>query len=49
MADPKVVRGTLGGVTVQTSEETAALLGSSFEAEKATASKKATSSDKSSK
>jgi hypothetical protein len=43
MADPKVVRGTLGGVTVQASEETAEQLGASFEPEKATAKKAATS------
>jgi hypothetical protein len=36
MADPKVVRGTLGGVTVTTTEETADLLGSSFEPAKST-------------
>ena len=43
MADPKVVRGTLDGVTVQVTEETAELLGSAFEQEKTTA-KKASSS-----
>ena len=43
MADPKVVRGTLAGVTVQVSEDTADLLGSAFEPEKTTA-KKASSS-----
>ena len=50
MADkePQLVRGTIGGVTVQVSEETAEALGSDFEQEKATA-RKAASSSKSSK
>jgi len=49
MADPKTVRGRLvtSGSTVQVTEETAELLGSEFEAEKAT--KKAASSTTSKK
>lgn len=43
MAEPKVVRGTIGGVTVTTSEENAERLGATFEPEKTTA-KKASSS-----
>ena len=47
MADgPKTVRGTIEGVSVQTSEETAQNLGSSFEPEGKTAK---SSSSKSSK
>jgi len=47
MADPKVVRGTLGGVAVTTTEETAALLGAAFEpeAKKAPAKKAAAKSE----
>jgi hypothetical protein len=37
MGDVKTVRGTLGGATVETSEENAARLGSAFEPEKAEA------------
>ena len=44
MAEPKVVRGTLGGVTVQVSEEVANLLGGAFEPEKTPAKKTAASS-----
>ena len=40
--DPKVVRGSLEGVSVQVSEETAANLGASFEPEKAAAKKSST-------
>ena len=48
MADaPKTVRGTLSGVTVQTTEETAQALGSSFEPEEKTAAKKAAAAKKS--
>jgi len=47
MADaPKAVRGTLGGVTVQVTEETAALLGGDFQPEKAPAKKAAAKSEK---
>jgi hypothetical protein len=46
MADkPKLVRGTVAGATVQTTEENAEQLGAQFEPEKAPA-KKATSSKK---
>ena len=41
MADPKVVRGTLNGVAVQTTEATAELLGASFEVDKPAAKKAA--------
>lgn len=45
MADkPKLVRGTIGGATVQTTEENAARLGAQFEPEKKASAKKATSS-----
>ena len=43
MAETKTVRGTVAGVTVSVSEETADLLGSSFEPEKTTAKKTASS------
>ncbi len=44
MADkPKLVRGTVAGATVQTTEENAERLGAQFEPEKASA-KKSTSS-----
>jgi hypothetical protein len=36
----KTVRGTIGGATVETSEENAARLGSVFESEKSTSAKK---------
>lgn len=39
MADVKVVRGSLAGVTVQVNEETAGLLGSAFEPEASRSSK----------
>ena len=45
MADVKVVRGTVGGATVETSEENAARLGSAFTPEKAPAKKAAAKSD----
>ena len=41
MAEVKVVRGTLGGATVQTSERVAELLGSAFEPEKKASAKPA--------
>ena len=44
MADVKVVRGTIAGVTVETSEENAERLGSTFEPEKKATAKKASSS-----
>jgi len=41
MADkPKTVRGTIGGATVETSEENAARLGAQFEPESKTPAKK---------
>lgn len=43
MADVKTVRGTLGGVVVETSEENVERLGSAFEPEKASAKKSASS------
>lgn len=43
MADVKLVRGTIGGAKVETTEENAERLGSAFEPEKSTA-KKASSS-----
>jgi hypothetical protein len=43
MADAKVVRGTLGGAVIETTQETAGRLGSAFEPEKS-APKKASSS-----
>ena len=46
MAEVKVVRGTLGGATVQTSERVAELLGSAFEPEKAPAKKAASKPSK---
>ena len=49
MADVKTVRGTLGGATVETSEENAARLGSAFEPEKKAPAKKAASSKSDSK
>lgn len=39
MADVKTVRGTLGGATVETSEENAERLGSAFEPAKKSTSK----------
>lgn len=45
MADVKVVRGTLGGVTVETSEENAERLGSTFEPEKPATKRAAAKSD----
>lgn len=39
MADVKVVRGTLGGASVETSEENAERLGSAFEPAKKSSSK----------
>ena len=47
MADVKVVRGTVAGVTVETAEENAERMGSAFEPEKSTTKK--SSSSKSSK
>lgn len=44
MADVKLVRGTLGGATVETSEENAGRLGAAFEPEKKATAKKASSS-----
>jgi len=45
MADgPKTVRGSLDGVTVQTTEETAQNLGGSFEPEGKSTAKKASTS-----
>ncbi len=45
MADkPKLVRGTVAGATVETTEENAARLGAQFEPEKKAAAKKASSS-----
>ena len=41
MAGVKVVRGTVAGATVTTSEENAARLGSAFEPEKKAPAKKA--------
>jgi hypothetical protein len=49
MADVKTVRGTLHGVTVETSEENAERLGAAFTPEKKTPAKKAASSSKSEK
>lgn len=46
MADAKVVRGTLGGVAVQTSEANAERLGTAFEPEKAPAKKSTSSKSK---
>jgi hypothetical protein len=46
MADVKTVRGTIGGVTVETSEENAERLGSTFEPESKTASKSSSKSSK---
>ena len=43
MADVKVVRGTLGGAVVETSEKNAERLGSAFKPEKAPAKKAASS------
>ena len=42
MADVKIVRGTVAGATVETTEENAERLGSAFEPEKST--RKASSS-----
>jgi hypothetical protein len=39
MGDVKLVRGTLGGATVETSEENAERLGSAFEPAKKSSSK----------
>ena len=47
MAESKVVRGTLGGATVEITQKKADRLGSAFEPEKTTAKK--ASSSKSSK
>ena len=46
MADMKVVRGTVAGATVSTSEENAARLGSAFTPEKAPAKKAAPAAKK---
>ena len=46
MADVKVVRGTLGGATVETSAENAERLGSAFTPEKAPAKKAASKPSK---
>jgi hypothetical protein len=46
MADAKMVRGTLAGATVETSEEIAARLGSAFEPEKSTAKRSSAKSEK---
>ena len=43
MAEAKTVRGTIGDAKVETSEENAARLGSSFTPEKSTPAKKAAS------
>jgi hypothetical protein len=45
MADVKLVRGTLGGAMVETSEENAARLGSSFEPVKSTAKRSSSKSE----
>jgi len=51
MADVKIVRGTIAGVVVETSEENAARLGSDFEPEgsKKASAKKSAAASKSSK
>lgn len=49
MADMKTVRGTIGGATVETSEENALRLGSTFKPEKKAPVKTSASSSKSSK
>ena len=49
MADVKTVKGTLLGAKVETSEENAERLGSSFEAAKSTSSKSSSSSKSSDK
>ena len=46
MAEAKTVRGTLAGVAVVTSKETAEALGSAFEPEKAAAKKAAAKPEK---
>lgn len=49
MADVKTVRGTIGGVAVETSEENAERLGATFEPESSKSSAKKASSNKSEK
>ena len=44
MADVKTVRGVIGGAVVQTTEENAKRLGSTFEPESKTASKSSSKS-----
>jgi hypothetical protein len=46
MADAKLVRGSLGGATVETSEENAARLGGAFEPEKSTPKRSSAKSEK---
>ena len=49
MADVKTVRGTIGGATVETSEENAARLGSAFKPEGKAPAKRAAASKSDSK